>query len=156
MNKELKGYLLGNATPNLWYAALIAAGFMALMMIIYRVSRRDKESPRTPVKFNLWFFFKDTGLRMIATTGFIFILIRLLFIWKVETGWVIGISILFGLLSDRLGKIFQRAGDKGEQLVNDKMDEIIDELHNQKAKINVVKADVSEIKDDVKDIKNEQ
>jgi len=155
MNEELKGYLLGNASSNLWTAALIAAFFTALMMFTYRVSKRNKESPRTPVKFSLIFFFKDTGLRIIYTIGFTLILIRLMFIWELEVEWAIGFSIFFGIVSDRIGKFFTKAGDKGEEVINEKIDELADNFKKQESNINTVKSDVKEIKSDVKDIKND-
>ncbi len=163
MNTELQGYLLGNASQNVWFAALIAAGFTGLIMNIYRISRGVKSNPVSPPKFNLWYFLKDTGLRLICTIGLLLISLRLVFIFKLDVGWAIGFAILLGILSDRIGKILTRVGDKGEQLANDKMDEIVDKLKTTQAqvkvtaaKIDTVQDDVTEIKSDVKDMKHDE
>lgn len=153
MNNELVGYLLGHATPALLKASFLFSFPAALVMLIYRISKRDKDSERTPMQWSWRFFWQDNWKQIFATIGFMILATRVLFCWHLQSEAVIGLSILIGLASDKLGMLFTKASDASVSLVNKKIDKVIDKVDSQDVKLNVVKTDVAEIKTDVKDIK---
>lgn len=161
--QELLGYMLGHATAMLWLACIVFASIASVVMYKYRINKRDRESNRTPADFSWPFFWKDTRPRMIATFVMILLALRFLFIWEMDPGWNIGFAILIGFISDRLGKIFDKAANVSESLVDSKIDEVAGKLKAAEAKVDVAKnelkdagKEINQAGDDLQDIKNQQ
>lgn len=161
--QELIGYILGNGTAMLWVACTLFASIAAVVMYKYRIMKRDRESPRTPPDWSWSFFWKDTRPRMIATFVMILLALRFLFIWEMDPGWNIGFAILIGFISDRLGKIFDKAANVSESLVDNKIDEVAGKLKAAETKVDVAKnelkaagKEINQAGEDLQDIKNQQ
>lgn len=155
MKKEFIGYLLGNGTLPLWAACILFAALAATALHKYRINKRDRESTRTPPDFSWSFFWKDTWPRIVASFLFTLIGLRIIFIWNLEAGWAIGISVLLGLLNDRLGKLFEKAADAGNNLAEQKIDEVVDKLKGANANVEIAKKDIKKATDELNEIKKD-
>lgn len=155
MKNEFIGYLLGNGTVALWGACVFFAALAATAMHKYRINKRDPLSPRSPQEFSWKFFWKDTWPRIFASFMFTLLGLRILFIWNIDTEWVIGIAALLGLLNDRLGALFSKAADAGNSLAENKIDEVVGKLKSTEAKVDTAKQEIKEATADLKDIKKD-
>lgn len=132
MKKELLGYLLGFATPALALASFSFACFAAFVMYMVRTSKRDKDSERTPEQWSWDFFWKDTWRRIVTTFILIILALRLLFNWEMKTSYVIALAIVIGLISDKLGAIFEKASTVSNDVIIHKIEEASDKLDSAK------------------------
>lgn len=107
MKQELLSYLIGEGSVAQLIAALLFAHFAAFVAYLYRVSKRDPQSPRTPFRFSWEFFWCDNSRRILRTILSIFLLVRFSreFLGAEQTMYG---SVLIGLASDRLGKLMAR------------------------------------------------
>jgi hypothetical protein len=76
MKKEFLGYLLGNMSPALFFAALLIAFLGAVIGLWLSTSNRDKDSMRTPTKFSWSFMFCDNVQRLTINVLLIIAAIR--------------------------------------------------------------------------------
>lgn len=107
MKQELLSYLIGEGSIAQLIGALIFGHFAAFVLYLYRVQKRDPQSPRTPFKFSWEFFWCDNSRRILRTVFSIFLLVRFSreFLGAEQTMYG---SVLIGLASDRLGKLMAR------------------------------------------------
>lgn len=155
MSEELKGYLLGYATNSLLQASLIFVSIATVGMLIYRIATRDKESPRTPVKFSIKFFIIDTWKKFCYTVLFILLGLRIIYAFKLDSNVVILLSIVLGIGSDYLGLFFTKVRKKSIEVVEDKLDDVSNSLKDTKTSVEKSENKIEEIKSDVKEIKKD-
>lgn len=128
MPTEFTGYLLGSATPMLFLASVLFSFSASLIMLLFRIKKRDKSSTRTPQDWSWNFFWKDTLISIVVTVGFMLLLTRILFNWKISVELAIGLSIIIGLISDRIGVLFSKAADESAKIIDEKIDEIANKI----------------------------
>lgn len=153
---ELHQYLLGNATKAMLQASLIFVTIATIGMLIYRISKRDKNSPRTPEKFSIKFFIQDNWLKVVYTTLFILLGLRIVYAFKMEANITILLSIILGICSDYLGTLFTKARKKSIDVVEDKLDDVASSLKDTKTSVEKSEDKIEQIKSDVADIKEKQ
>lgn len=151
MKKEFIGYILGNGSLALWGACILFAAVAAAAMHKHRINKRDPLSPRSPVEFSWRFFWKDTWPRILASFLFTLLGLRIIFIWNLDAGWVIGISVVLGLLNDRLGKLFEKAADAGNSLAESKIEEVTGKMKSTEATVDTSRKAPGDINDVKKD-----
>jgi len=147
LSSEFIGYLLGYGSAALWGACIVFAAAAAALTFWYRVTRRDKNSVRTPYNFSAKFFWQDTSERILITLGMILLAVRIMFVWEMKSGWYILFSIVIGLIADRLGWLLTKAGDAGADVISHKIDGVKNQLDHQDVKIDNVKEQIEEVKD---------
>jgi hypothetical protein len=76
MTKEIITILLGSFSAAMFLSCLILSYFLCASTYLYKVSKRDKGSIRTPEKFDWFFFWKDNGPALILHIFMIPFLIR--------------------------------------------------------------------------------
>lgn len=119
--KEFNQLILGNATIAEFAAAMLFALFTAFGLLMFRVSKRDPSSPRTPEEFSWRFLWSDTMRRNIGTIMLIFLTIRIAQYW-VKPEWTIYGAIIIGLISDQLAMLALKLKDKVTQYLSKKID----------------------------------
>lgn len=99
---ELKGYLLGSISPAAWIAALIFAITGVAISLLYDSTNRDKNNPRTPDAFNLWFLIRDNVQRILLNALLILMFLRFM-PDLIGSPFTMKASLFVGLGFDRLG-----------------------------------------------------
>lgn len=101
----IRDYLLGDSSPEMWWAMMILACLMAAVMMFQRVKKRDLASERTPDKFDWKWFIGDSIGRIFSTLFSIFLITRAMLVFA-EPKYIILYSIIIGIISDQLPVIF--------------------------------------------------
>lgn len=123
MFKEFFQIIIGSATFPQFAASFFFAVITAFAMLLYRTTKRDINSTRTPFRFSYSFLLSDNFLRILYTLILIFLSIRFGQKWfKPED--IAYLGLLIGVISDRLAWLFELLSDAFQQVAKRKVESI--------------------------------
>ncbi len=125
--KEFKEIILGNANAAQFLASMFFALLTAFALLMFRASKRDISSPRTPEEFSWKFLWSDNMRRNLGTIILIFLSIRIAQYW-VKPEWTVYGAIIIGLISDQLAMLALKLKDKATQFLSKKIDKVEDKV----------------------------
>lgn len=105
------GFLLGY---------IVIAAICAVIIMFIDAAGRDVNSPRTPEKFHMLFWFADNAARVVANLLLIPITIRMCYEY-IPSVWMLGVSAGIGFGVDGLALIAKNAGILTTKTLADKM-----------------------------------
>jgi len=121
--KEFVQILIGNATLPQFLAALTFAYITSFAMLMYRTTKRDVNSERTPNQFSWSFLIRDNSARISANIILIFLSVRFSQAW-IGAEWTTYAAVAIGLISDKLGWLLEKLSDKLSENAQKKMDKL--------------------------------
>lgn len=134
MNKtqwtEFKGYIFGEPGAVMFAAAMFFAIMVTLAMFLYRTSRPSYKANKPPAGFQM--------RGMFANIIFIFTVIRIAGIW-VATSKIIYWGLGVGLISDQIGVFATRGGSILSKLVGRRLDKLEEKVDDVKEEVVNVK-----------------
>ena len=101
--------IIGNTSPAEFCATLFYAYLTAFALLLFRTTKRDVSSLRTPFKFSWSFLWCDNMKRIIANVIMIFIAARFAALWIPEK-YLQYTGVAVGVIGDQLGLIFEALG----------------------------------------------
>ena len=125
--KEFESIILGNASIAEFSAAMFFALLTAFALLMFRTTKRDVSSTRTPEHFSWSFLWSDNFRRNIGTIIFVFLTIRISQYW-VKPEWAVYGAIIIGLISDQLAMLAIKLKDKATGLLSKKIDNVGDKV----------------------------
>lgn len=125
--KEFQQIILGNASAAQFMASMVFALLTAFALLMFRASKRDIASERTPEHFSWRFLWSDNFKRNIGTIVLIFLSIRIAQYW-IKPEWTVYGAIIIGLISDQLAMLALKLKDKATQFLSKKIDKVEDKV----------------------------
>lgn len=117
--------LLGNGSLGAFLAFTTWALICATISVLVNVVNRDVANTATPVKFSWRFMLADNIPRIIANLLSIPVAIRLSYEY-LDSKWMLVLSIVIGVLADRLALLLKNlgtlAGNKFTAKIKEKLD----------------------------------
>lgn len=117
--KEFVRIILGDASGPEFAAAMFFALLTAFAMLLYRTTKRDVASPRTPFEFSWSFLVSDNAMRILYTIIMIFLCVRFGQKWF-DPEQLAYMGFLVGVAADKIAWVFEMISTWLEDLAKDK------------------------------------